>query len=106
AGLGEHALVASGSIPHVVERAFAGHVYDVRGHAGVGGHVGETTGGFSLGDLRLAEVVVERCHLPFAAVFLHQEVDHIAVGRMHGDDAAVRLHLVHQAHHLAVVDHQ
>ena len=59
AGLGKHALAATGRITHVVQRALAGHVHDVRGHAGMPGHVGETAAGFGFGDLGLREVMVE-----------------------------------------------
>ena len=39
-------------------------------------------------------------------MLLHEVVDHVAVGGVYDHHAAVLLHLLHQAHHLAVVDHE
>ena len=40
------------------------------------------------------------------AVMRHEVVDHVAIGRVYGHEAAIFLHHFHQPHHLPVVDHQ
>ncbi len=68
-------------------------------------HVYETAGGFRFGDFRLRQIVIQRRKFSFRAVFSNKKVDHIAVGGVYRHHAALFFHFVHQAHHLAIVDH-
>ena len=93
-------------IPYGIQSAFAGHVNDVPGTTGVARDGSETFRSFGLGYFGLREVMIQRGQVSLRPVFGDEEIDHIAVGCMNGNHATALLHLIHQAHHLFIIDHQ
>ena len=81
-------------------------MHDVGIHARVVGDVGEAARGFGFGYFGLREVVVERRELPGGPVLGDERVNHVAVGGVGRHEAAMLLNLLHQAHHLRVVNHK
>jgi hypothetical protein len=81
-------------------------VHDVQRALGLVRQVDDPAAGLRLADRRARQHVVARFGLAFRDEFLHQVIDHVAVLRVRGDDAAVYHQFLHQLEHLAVVDHQ
>jgi len=65
-GFDKDFLIAAGRIPHRIEGAFTGEVYDITGTAGVVGYVGKPARGLSLSDFGLGQIVIQRGELPSA----------------------------------------